>query len=115
MTSEYSTRITELEDENSTLRAKVAALERETLSRSPIRSDSKGTSTLLESMSNLQVEDKENACPSPTAIESLRWPSGEVAALKSTKTPLRKVRKLTPRNNAGAWVEDDEDAFWGTP
>ena len=107
--------MSELEEENAALRAKLAALEREILNRSPTRAASKGSNTLLEGMSALQVEDKENNRGSPVGKTDLGAANGQVAALKSAKTPVRKVRKLTPRTNIGAWVEDDEDAFWGTP
>ena len=68
-------------------------------------------------MSNLNVDDKENEEPPPPPKMKSPEPSqGEVAAVKTAKTPGRKVRKLTPRTNVGAWIEDDdEEAFWGTP
>ena len=110
-------RLEELEDENATLRAKLESLEREVLNRSPTRAATKDTSSLLDRMSSLKVEDKENRGGVKINQGSPRLPDGEVAALKQAKTPGRKIRKLTPKTNIGAWIEDDEDAnvFWGTP
>ena len=92
-------------------------MEREMLGRSPTRSTSHGGNLLLEGLSNLHMEDKENEEPlSPPKMKNPEPPAPEVAAVKSAKTPGRKVRKLTPRTNVGAWIEDDDDeeeAFWG--
>ena len=109
------TYVAELEDDNATLCAKLATLERELQTRSPTRAASKEGTTLLDRMSALQVEDKENAGDTRLGSGSPEVANGQAAALKSAKPPTRKVRKLTPRTNIGAWVEDDEDVFWGTP
>ena len=116
-----SARMTELEDENAALYRKIAALEREILSRSPTKPMKP---TPLQEIHLLDddpfgIDDKENG-GSILKLETLKLVDrAETQAQqdprqpKSQKTPGKKMRKLTPRTNVG--LGDEELLGLGTP
>lgn len=106
-----------MEEENAALRRRIQQLERELQGQSPIRGKPLQE---LDLPIFSDSEDKENESYPVTGMSSLQLDSDDVFAPSSEakqsmilKTPGKKMRKLTPRNNVG--LGDEDLAVFETP